>query len=231
MIFTPYSYYSLLQPTSHYWFGPKRVRLNHKTRVCLCATHREAQSVAGWSCRFLPTPSDSATTLMPASDSCCCGPMPDSISSWGLATVPLHSSSSPPGASSAAGTGGRQDTTHMGQLAAGIVWLRPVCLSSHGYSVHHTHKAWADCDGEQAEPVFQHRGRADPMPHRLCAEADIQLHAVCQRSREGLNMVSLTSTPHLTDGCLRAHQRHTPHPRRACRCCCSLWPAVWREHL
>jgi hypothetical protein len=47
-----------------------------------------------------------------------------------LATVPLHSSSSPPGASSAAVTGGRQDTTHMGQLAAGIAWLRPVCLSS-----------------------------------------------------------------------------------------------------
>lgn len=168
MIFTPYSYYSLLQPTSHYWFGPKRVCLNHKTRVCLCATHREAQSVAGWSCRFLPTPSDSATTLMPASDSCCCGPMPDSISSWGLATVPLHSSSSPPGASSAAVTGGRQDTTHMGQLAAGIVWLRPVCLSSHGYSVHHTHKAWADCDGVSKPSLCSSTGDERIQCHTDC---------------------------------------------------------------
>lgn len=48
-----------------------------------------------------PTPGASLTRGMPASARAAAGPMPDSISSWGLTAVPAHSSSSPPGASSA----------------------------------------------------------------------------------------------------------------------------------
>jgi hypothetical protein len=61
--------------------------------------------------------------LMPASASCFLGPMPDSISSWGLATVPLHSSSSPPGASSAAGPEMHHEKKHRpgGDVAAGLL--------------------------------------------------------------------------------------------------------------
>ncbi len=42
----------------------------------------------GWSLRFTPTPRLSATTSMPISIRCSAGPMPDSISSWGLLIAP-----------------------------------------------------------------------------------------------------------------------------------------------
>lgn len=65
------------------------------------STHLAANSVAGWSCRLAPTSPASNITGSPMSDRAAAGPMPDSISIWGVATAPPHMMTSPSGASSA----------------------------------------------------------------------------------------------------------------------------------
>lgn len=47
-----------------------------------------------WSCRFLPTPGSSCTTLMPWASSSAAFPIPDNSRSLGLSTAPAHSMTS-----------------------------------------------------------------------------------------------------------------------------------------
>ena len=75
--------------------GPRWVSFQRSWLTLLAFSHRprtlgvdQMTGSTGWSLRFWPTPRLSVTTSMPISIRCSAGPMPDSISSWGLLTAP-----------------------------------------------------------------------------------------------------------------------------------------------
>lgn len=67
------------------------------SKVCLSLSAPSTCTVIGamaWSCRFLPTPGSSCTTLMPWASSSAAFPIPDNSRSLGLSTAPAHSMTS-----------------------------------------------------------------------------------------------------------------------------------------